>query len=309
MVPFVKISPMAAKAAIGEGDRRQAVEGLNPGKEKAMLWILNDVEQLSFSDVSRYLPTLSEARQLTVRHIHHEQTKLQSVLADLLLRYALRQEYGIAELPRIETGERGKPYFPDCPELCFNLSHCKTAVACALDSAPVGVDVQDYRPIKAFPLRGRCPSAHTGADEVVLHRTGTLSPAPQSLPLEGKVAAPEALTDEVVSRESKTPSVYRVLSGPERAWVEAGQTPLEQDRRFVRVWTCKEAYGKALGVGLDYAFRDTSFLPAAEPWTQDGFTFTHWDLPSAALTVCSAGAMELFVVSADQLISQIHGGR
>ena len=226
-----------------------------------MLWIVTDVEQLSFSRLSRFLPLLSEQRRRSVRSIFHEPTKVQSVLAELLLRYALRQEYGITELPQIETGKEGKPYFPERPELHYNLSHCKTAVACALDADPLGVDVQEYRD-------GRW--SHNG-------------PPAQAF--------------------------RRVLSAPEIAWIEAGESPEAQNRRFVRVWTCKEAYGKALGVGLDYAFRDTSFLPAAEPWTQDGFTFTHWDLPSAALTVCSAGAMELFVVSADQLISQIHGDR
>ena len=77
------------------------------------------------------------------------------MLAFLLLRYALYKEYAITEMPGIETDENGKPFFVN--HVChFNLSHCDTAVACALDSAPVGVDVQDFRPIRDNVLPKVC---------------------------------------------------------------------------------------------------------------------------------------------------------
>lgn len=252
-----------------------------------MLWMLEHVDRLDPADVLACLPRLSAVRRSRVLDVKNEPAQVRSILAELLLRHALSTEYGLTDLPRIETGERGKPFFPDHPELHFNLSHCKTAVACAVDASALGVDVQDFCPLR----RPACPIA-----------------ASQCLPLEGKVSAPDALTDEVVPKESKIPPIYRVLSEPERIWVAAGETASEQDRRFVRVWTCKEAWGKALGVGLDYGFRDTVFLPSAEPWTQDGFTFTHWDRPASALTVCAAHTMELRTVLVNQLLTQTNGG-
>lgn len=63
-----------------------------------------------------------------------------------LLALALERELGISKLPAIAREEGGKPYFPACPEICFNLSHSRGAVVCALHDKPVGVDVEKIRP-------------------------------------------------------------------------------------------------------------------------------------------------------------------
>ena len=113
-----------------------------------MLWILEHVEQLDPAEVLRLLSHVSEPRRARVLSMKNEAAQVRSILAELLLRHALREEQGLTDLPRIETGEKGKPFFPDRPDLQFNLSHCKTAVACALDAAPLGVDVQEVRPLR-----------------------------------------------------------------------------------------------------------------------------------------------------------------
>lgn len=43
---------------------------------------------------------------------------------------------------RVAFGEHGKPYFPDRPDLQYNLSHSGTRVLCALSDAPIGCDVE-----------------------------------------------------------------------------------------------------------------------------------------------------------------------
>lgn len=219
-----------------------------------MLWLLEHLEQLDMATVNRFLPLCFVSRQERIRAVKNEPGGTRMILGELLLRYAVHQETGRSDLPELRTGEQGKPYFPDCPDLCFNLSHCKTAVACALDASPLGVDVQDYR------LFTKAPDPHD-------------------------------------------PPVFRVLSPTERAWVCEIADAAARDRRFIQVWTCKEAYGKSLGVGLAYAFRQTAFRPAPEPWTQYGFTFTHWSGRSDALTLCAAGSLPLQIVPARKLLS------
>lgn len=59
-----------------------------------------------------------------------------------LLALAVRDAWGLSPLPEIALHEGGKPYFPGHPGLHFNLSHSGDLALCALDSAPVGVDVQ-----------------------------------------------------------------------------------------------------------------------------------------------------------------------
>ena len=66
-------------------------------------------------------------------------------LAHLLLETALRRELGLETVPPIARGARGKPWFPDLPDLHFNLSHSHGAAVCALHHLPVGVDVEKVR--------------------------------------------------------------------------------------------------------------------------------------------------------------------
>lgn len=43
---------------------------------------------------------------------------------------------------RIEADPRGKPELPECPGLHFSLSHCGGQALVAIDSAPVGIDIE-----------------------------------------------------------------------------------------------------------------------------------------------------------------------
>ena len=106
-----------------------------------MLWLLEDPESVQFEALLPVLPRITPSRRERALSMRLESPRVQTILAELLLRHALLEEYGLTELPRVETGEKGKPFFPERPQLHFNLSHCNAALACALDSTPVGVDV------------------------------------------------------------------------------------------------------------------------------------------------------------------------
>lgn len=71
--------------------------------------------------------------------------KKQSEIGRSLLAKGLRIEYGLSELPDIASGEFGKPYFPNYPDIHFNISHCDRAVVCFLSDKPVGIDVESIR--------------------------------------------------------------------------------------------------------------------------------------------------------------------
>lgn len=233
-----------------------------------MLWLLEHVNLLSFSDLTDFLPILRTERRERVLSMRDERSRVQSVVAEILLRHALAQEYGFAEIPAIAEGEMGKPFFPGRSNLHFNLSHCGTAVACALDAAPVGVDVQEFRKLR----RAAAP----------------LAAADRLQPVDPECGDRHRLS---------APPIYRILSGTERAWVEAGDTPEEQDRRFTAVWTCKEAFGKATGNGIHYEMKATDFLPGARPWRQYGFWFQQFCRPDAVLTLCASAPLPCVVVN------------
>ena len=71
-----------------------------------------------------------------------------------LLALAVNEHWGLSPLPELARMEGGKPYFPGHEGRHFNLSHSGDLALCALDGAPVGVDIQvvkEWRP--ALPAR------------------------------------------------------------------------------------------------------------------------------------------------------------
>lgn len=59
-----------------------------------------------------------------------------------LLAMAAKEHWGLSPLPELTRSSLGKPGFSSLPGKEFNLSHSGTLALCALDSAPVGVDIQ-----------------------------------------------------------------------------------------------------------------------------------------------------------------------
>ncbi len=64
-----------------------------------------------------------------------------------LLSYALKKEYQIDTLPKIEKGRYGKPFFPAYPQIHFNISHCNGMAACILAEKEVGIDTEKKRQV------------------------------------------------------------------------------------------------------------------------------------------------------------------
>lgn len=76
-----------------------------------------------------------------------------------LLARAVRETWGLSPLPELARREGGKPFFPGREDLCFNLSHSGGLALCALDSAPVGVDIQIVKQLRpSLPRRVCSPS-------------------------------------------------------------------------------------------------------------------------------------------------------
>lgn len=96
-------------------------------------------------DLSAALNDISPQRREQALKFRHELGQRQCVLAYQLLKRALRQEYGLDFNPIFGYGEHGKPYILGHPDLHFSLSHCRSAVTCALSDHPIGIDVESIR--------------------------------------------------------------------------------------------------------------------------------------------------------------------
>ena len=99
-------------------------------------------------DLNAALKEISSQRREQALKFKHEEGQRLCVLAYLLLKRLLRQEYGIEDNPVFEYNEHGKPSIVGHPDIHFNLSHCKEAAACVVSNQPVGVDVEVIREYK-----------------------------------------------------------------------------------------------------------------------------------------------------------------
>lgn len=90
------------------------------------------------------LPPQQRQRAEQFRNMERRQEHL---VAYGLLALALRERRGISTLPAIAAGKKGKPCFPDYPEIFFSISHTKGGALVGLDDGPIGVDVEHLRPI------------------------------------------------------------------------------------------------------------------------------------------------------------------
>ncbi len=106
---------------------------------------LNDHTELL--DIEDALSKVSSQRREQALKFSHESGRRLSLAAYLLLMEGLQKEYGIAEPPVFEYLEGGKPVIKGHPEIHFNFSHSGKVALCAIDSQPVGADVETPRKI------------------------------------------------------------------------------------------------------------------------------------------------------------------
>ena len=100
-------------------------------------------ENINDFDLDEAMTQLSEQRREQVARYKLEGPRRQAVAAYLLLRKALREMYGIHDAPVFEYDANGKPSILGHPEIFFNISHCRKAVACVVADSPVGIDVEE----------------------------------------------------------------------------------------------------------------------------------------------------------------------
>ncbi len=80
---------------------------------------------------------LPENRKQKIMSCRHPGARRQSLGAGLLLQYVL-QDYKLTEQD-ITVGQYGKP---EIEGICFNISHSKDMVVCAVSEYPVGCDIE-----------------------------------------------------------------------------------------------------------------------------------------------------------------------
>lgn len=162
-----------------------------------MIYLYDTLENYFDEQYFQHLNALPAWRREKALQYKKLDDRKRSVLAFVLLQRALREEYGITEVPEFKYNEFGKPSLPNLP-IHFNLSHCKDAVVCAVSDHNIGIDVESIGPYNPDVVRRVCT-----ADE------------------------------------------FKILTQNEN-----------KDVAFIKLWTMKESYLKAIGCGLTRSMQE-----------------------------------------------------
>ena len=107
------------------------------------LFIKDDLDAITPEELEEAIAALPEWRREKTLRFKHEQGRKECAFSYLLLCQALREVYGITEQPQFSIGEHGKPSLVlETSGIHFNLSHCKSAIACVVAPFAVGVDIE-----------------------------------------------------------------------------------------------------------------------------------------------------------------------
>lgn len=99
-------------------------------------------ETINSAQLKNALALLPDARREKALKYHFERDQYLCAKSYLLLQQGLREEFNICNNPEWAYAEHGKPFLKDYPNIHFNLSHCRKGAVCAIDSKPVGIDIE-----------------------------------------------------------------------------------------------------------------------------------------------------------------------
>ncbi|UOQ84826.1 4'-phosphopantetheinyl transferase family protein [Gracilibacillus salinarum] len=155
------------------------------------IWVCRLPEVRREQDIAAVFPYLMKERSIRLQRFYHLEDRFRSAIGDLLIRFLYRKYYGTEwNWEWIRRNRFGKPYLWNDSPFHFNVSHAGEWVACAVHDTPVGIDIEQVKPIdyaEAF------------------------------------------------------------LTNNEYRTVALNGTPL---RKFYQIWTAKESFLKARGIGL-----------------------------------------------------------
>lgn len=91
---------------------------------------------------------VSPARKATSLRFVRQQDAQHGLVGELLVIYILRTRYNLhADQIQFVKNTYGKPYLRDYPHIHFNVSHAGDWIVCADGNVPVGIDIEQVRPI------------------------------------------------------------------------------------------------------------------------------------------------------------------
>ncbi len=111
-----------------------------------MHWSYCNIEDFSHRELEMAWENLSPSRKEHIFRLRQQEDKIRSLAGEILAQRILKEQFGISSA-LLHRDPNGRPYLTGC-SLHLSISHCNKMVACAVSREPVGIDIEQIRPIK-----------------------------------------------------------------------------------------------------------------------------------------------------------------
>ncbi|MFS0655877.1 4'-phosphopantetheinyl transferase family protein [Bacillus sp. 179-C3.3 HS] len=105
-------------------------------------------EKEARKQIDQLKPFVSPKKQAAAERFRFLIDARRTLLGEVLVRHIISDKYAMPiDQIAFETEENGKPFVSQIDSFHFNLSHSGDWVVCAVDAAPVGIDIEEMKPI------------------------------------------------------------------------------------------------------------------------------------------------------------------
>ncbi len=112
-----------------------------------MMWEKFDIRELSEDEYQKWYSLMSIDKKKRVDRLRFADDKKRTVAGEMLAKIMIAKWCNISpESIIFDIGEHGKPFATQL-DIHFNISHSGDMVVCAVNDKPVGIDVEQIRPI------------------------------------------------------------------------------------------------------------------------------------------------------------------
>lgn len=112
-----------------------------------MKWYKYNIKELTNTEYKKWYSLMNNEKQHRVDRLRFDVDKKRTVAGEMLARKAISEWCNVAvEKVIFDKSEYGKPYAVGL-DVEFNISHSGDIVVCAVGNSPVGIDVEEIRPI------------------------------------------------------------------------------------------------------------------------------------------------------------------
>lgn len=134
----------------------------NSGEGKnSMKWLYGEINDYTKAEYDAVYNSLAVSRKERIDRFKLEDDRRRSLLGEMLTKKLLTEE-GI--LSPIESAENGRPYIKDNLRY-ISISHSNTAVVAAVSDSPVGIDIEQIKPVNRRLVKRIC----TDEEEVFIN--------------------------------------------------------------------------------------------------------------------------------------------